>query len=42
MSLRELKSEANELVEDAEFEVGDSAYHMRKVDKWPLHICLQS
>ncbi|PIL37436.1 hypothetical protein GSI_01130 [Ganoderma sinense ZZ0214-1] len=36
LSLRELKSEANELVEDAEFEVGDSAYQMRKL-LWSFH-----
>ncbi len=29
--MREVKKDADELVEDAEFEVGDSAYKMRKV-----------
>ena len=31
MRMREVKTEANELVGDAEFEVGDAAYKMRKV-----------
>ncbi|KAI1796077.1 hypothetical protein LXA43DRAFT_1160524 [Ganoderma leucocontextum] len=31
LSLREIRTEADELVEDAEFEIGDSAYQMRKL-----------
>ena len=31
MSMREVKTDADELMDDAEFEVGDSAHKMRKV-----------